>query len=549
MLASIVLLVVYPVLLMVIGSFHEGPFARETSWGFANWRAALTDPALSGAIVNSVTLSVTRLVIGIVIAVLLAWLLARTDVPWNRWLEFGFWIAVFMPQLTVNLAWIMIFDGYNGIANQLLQHLPFVDGPVFNIYSWWGIVAAHLLSGGIAAQVMLLTPAFRNLDASLEEASFASGEHMLGTLRRIVVPLLAPTILVVMLLGIVRGLEGFETELVLGTPAGIDVFGTKIYRITQRDPPEYGTATAMSMAIMAISLPLIVLQQGYSRRRSYATISGKFSGRVVRLRKSRWPVFVLVGGAVFVMTILPATLVILGTFMNLFGYFTIAQPWTLKNWQTVLSSRSFVNALSNTILIAGVSALVAMAIYTTIAYVIVRTRFVARQLLDFIVWVPSTVPGIILSLGFLTLFLGTPFLRPVYGTVWIMILVAALGGITFITQIMKASLMQIGAELEEASHTAGAPWLYTFRRVVLPLVAPTLVAVGVLGFSFAARATGSVALLSAPTNQPLSMLQLSFTAGSQLGAASVIGVFMMLLSVGVAFGARLLLGVRLDAMR
>src|SRR5579859_6630836 len=205
MLVSILLLVVTPVGLMVVESFHEGPFGRESSWGIENWRAALTDPSLAGAIGNSITLSLARLVIGIVVSVGLAWLLARTDIPWTGLLEFGFWIAVFMPQLTVNLAWIMIFDGYNGVANQLLQQLPYVTSPVFNIYSWWGIVAAHLLSGGIAIQVMLLTPAFRNLDASLEEASLAAGEHTAGTLLRIVVPLLAPTILVVMLLGIVRG--------------------------------------------------------------------------------------------------------------------------------------------------------------------------------------------------------------------------------------------------------------------------------------------------------------------------------------------------------
>jgi iron(III) transport system permease protein len=397
---------------------------------------------------------------------------------------------------------------------------------------------------------MLLAPAFRNLDASLEEASLASGEHTLGTLWRIVVPVLAPTILVVALLGIVRGFESFETELVLGTPANIDVFGTKIYHITQQqEPPQYGVATAMSMLIMAISLPLIVLQQHYARRRNFATLSSRYTSRRIRLGSWRWPAFAVVAFTVVLITVLPAALVIAGTFMNLFGQFTIAHPWTLKNWQTVLANRAFVSALENTLLIAGVSSLIAMAAYTTLAYIVVRTRFAARQLLDFMVWVPSTVPGIILSLGFLTLFLSTPFLRPLYGSVWIMILVAGLGGVTFITQIIKSSLQQIGADLEEASWASGAPWFFTFRRVLLPLIMPAVVVVGVLAFSFAARATGAIALLSTPVNQPLSMLQLSMAASTQLGAASVVGVFLMLLSVGVAVVARVALGVRIDPMR
>jgi ABC-type Fe3+ transport system permease subunit len=84
MLAAIVVLVVCPVALMVVQSFHEGPFGRETAWGMANWRAALTDPSLAGALANSVTLSVARLVIGIVISISLAWILARTDIPGSR---------------------------------------------------------------------------------------------------------------------------------------------------------------------------------------------------------------------------------------------------------------------------------------------------------------------------------------------------------------------------------------------------------------------------------------------------------------------------------
>jgi iron(III) transport system permease protein len=189
-----------------------------------------------------------------------------------------------------------------------------------------------------------------------------------------------------------------------------------------------------------------------------------------------------------------------------------------------------------------------MLAFTGLAYIIVRTRFRARGGLDFLVWLPSTFPGIILGLGFLWLFLGTWFLRPLYGTTFLLILVAALGGMTLTTQIVKASMLQLGAELEEASQASGAAWWDTARRVVLPLIAPTIAVVGVLGFSFAARTTGSIALLSTATNQPLSLLQLTMAASSQYGAASVVGVFLMLLTVGGALIARGL-GLRFEGVR
>src|SRR5262245_58233615 len=80
-----------------------------------------------------------------VLGIGIAWLLVRTDLPGARWLELGFWTAVFLPTLTVLVAWIMVFNSFNGVANELLKRMPFVHGPVFDI--WWGIVATHLLSG------------------------------------------------------------------------------------------------------------------------------------------------------------------------------------------------------------------------------------------------------------------------------------------------------------------------------------------------------------------------------------------------------------------
>jgi iron(III) transport system permease protein len=297
-----------------------------------------------------------------------------------------------------------------------------------------------------------------------------------------------------------------------------------------------------------VVLPLVLLQQRYAARRSFTTVTGKYRAGRLALGRWRWAMFAFVAAIVVAITVLPALLVVLGTFMNLFGKFTIPQPWTLKNWQTVLASPTFSRALVNTLLISVGSAVLAMVAFTGLAYIIVRTRFRARGVLDILVWLPSTFPGIILGLGFLWLFLGTWFLRPLYGTTFLLILVAALGGMTLTTQIVKTSMLQLGAELEEASHASGAAWLYTWRRVVLPLIAPTIAVVGVLGFSFAARTTGSIALLSTATNQPLSMLQLTMAASSQYGPASVVGVFLMLLTVGAAIVARAL-GLRFEGVR
>jgi iron(III) transport system permease protein len=542
-LLTVAVLVVYPVLILVANSFQVGQFGTPTHFGLENWNVALSSPKVWAALQNTITLSAARQGIGLVVGVVVAWLLARTDLPGKYWLEFGFWVAVFLPTLTVTLGWIMVFDSFNGLANQLWQWLFHVKGP-FNIFSWWGIVWVHLVTGTIPLKVMLLTPAFRNMDATLEEASLAAGAGVLATFRRIILPIITPTILVVLLLGTIRSFEAFEIELVLGYEANIDVYSTLIYRQATSSPPQYGIATVLSIVILAILLPVIVWQQRYSARHAVATVTSKFKNHPQRLGRWRWPMFGAVSGMVLIMTLLPVVLVVLGTFMSVFGMFNVRDPWTLKSWQTVLRDVNFLNALWNSLVIAGGTAVVAMSGFGLIAYLIVRTRFVARSLLDFLVWLPSTLPGIVMGLGYLYLFLGTPFLRPIYGTTFILILVAALGSITLTTQVLKTNLRQLGAELEEASAASGANWWHTLRHVVVPLMAPSLAVVGVLAFSAAARATSHVALLATHNTQPLSILQLNLLTDNNFEAASVIGVFILLLTVGVAVVARLF-GLRL----
>ena len=97
----------------------------------------------------------------------------------------------------LTLAWMLLLDPHFGFLNAAAQHLPFVTGPILNPYSFWGIVWVHLGTGGIWLNVMLLTPVFRRLGASLEEAARVSGANTFSTLWRITFPVLSPMILAI----------------------------------------------------------------------------------------------------------------------------------------------------------------------------------------------------------------------------------------------------------------------------------------------------------------------------------------------------------------
>jgi len=537
-LAAVAFTVVYPMLLVALQSFQVAAPGEPARWGLDGWRAAFTEPGLRAALVNTLTVTVVRQLISLPLAVLIAWLIARTNLPGRDWIEVGFWAAFFLPSLTVTLSWILLLDPDYGLINTWLARLPWVGKP-FNIYSFWGIVWVHVITGSLTVKVILLTPAFRNMNAAFEEASRVAGASTLRTALRITVPVMAPAILSVLLLGTMVSLQTFEVEQVLGIPFRFFVFSTMIYDLLVTRVPRYDAATALAVVTLAAMLPLVLAQQWLTRGRRFTTITGQFQNRPHALGRWRWPALALVLVLLVIVLGVPLAIALLGTFMKLFGFFDIPQPWTLDNWTTVLTDELFLRSLGNTLLLATGTAVAAILVHSLIAYIAVRTRYAGRRALDLISWLPFTVPGIILGLALLWLCLDTAALRPLYGTMTLLIVAGVISGMPLGVQIIKSGLMQLGAELEEASRIAGASWWNTYRRIVLRLMAPTLVAVGMITFVGAARNIGNIALLATSANRPLSILQLDYIAQRKLEAAVVVACIIMFISLAGALLARL----------
>ena len=539
-LALVALCVVFPIVLVVLQSFQVAAPGQPAVYGLDGWRAALGEPGLRAALVNTFKVTVVRQLLSLPLAVLIAWLLARTDLPGRSWIEFGFWAAFFLPSFTVTLSWVLLLDPDYGLVNTLVAKLPFVGKGPFNIYSFWGIVWVHVITGSLTVKVILLTPAFRNMNASFEEASRVAGGSTLRTALRITVPVMAPVILSVLLLGTMISLQTFEVEQVLGLPFRFFVFSTMIYDLLITRVPRYDAATALAVLVLAAMLPLVLGQQWLTRGRRYTTVTGQFQNQPHRLGRWRAPASAFVLALVLIVLGVPVVFALLGTFMRLFGFFNIADPWTLDNWKTVLGDDQFLGSLRNTLVLAVGTAAVTVVVHSLIAYIAVRTRYAGRRLLDFISWLPFTVPGIILGLALLWLFLGVNFLRPLYGTTALLIIAGVISGMPLGVQVIKSGLMQLGGELEEASRIAGASWWTTYRRIVLRLMAPTLMAVAMITFVGAARNISNFALLSTSANRPLSILQLDYVAQRKFEEAVVVACIIMLISLAGALFARLL---------
>jgi iron(III) transport system permease protein len=542
-LGLVAFLVLTPLLLMIFNSFQVGNPGEQVVYGLRGWQEVFTSTGTLVAIYNTFSLAIVRQLIALVLGIFLAWLLARTDIPMRGGLEFMFWLSFFLPALPVTMGWILLLDPKFGLLNQWLLRLPFIHEPPFNIYSFWGVVWAHITATTLGIKVMLLTPAFRNMDAVLEESSRISGASALGTLVRIITPVMLPAILVTTILGIIRSLEAFEIELLLGVPIGLHVYSTKIHELVITEPPEFPPAMALSTAFLGILLLLMVFQRLAVGRRIYTTVTGRgFSRRPTPLGRWKYPAFAMVLLVALVITVVPTVFLILGTFMKLFGFFNIPEPWTLDNWRGVLTDPVIYRSLWNTIFVGLGAGCVGILLYSTIAYIIVKTRFAARGLLDILSWLPWSIPGILLGIALLWTFLGTKIFLPIYGTVYIMIIAMVIKSMPFGTQLIKSVMMQLGSELEEASRITGASWFYTYRRILFPLLFPALLTVGLVAFISAARDIGTVVLLATGRTRTLSLLMLDFATEAEFERATVVAVLIVLLVVVAAVIARCLGG-------
>ena len=253
-------LVLTPLCLMILNSFQTARPGEAIVWGFEGWVKASTTPGIVNAISNTFSLAITRQAIALLIGVFFAWLVARTDIPMKGLLEFFFWLSFFLPALPETMGWILLLDPKYGLLNQGLMGLGIVSQPLFNIYSFWGIIWAHL-GGTLSVKVMLLAPAFRNLDAALEESSRISGASGWHTFFHIIIPVMAPAILVTVILGMIRSLEAFEIELLLGTPIGLQVYSTKIHELVTWEPAQFAPAMALSTLFLGLLLLMVALQR------------------------------------------------------------------------------------------------------------------------------------------------------------------------------------------------------------------------------------------------------------------------------------------------
>ncbi len=519
------LLTLGPVFYLVVASFDVSEIGSPFKFGLNGWEEVFASTKTLRAIGYSFLLSI-RVPIAVVVAFGIAWLLIRLEVPGRRFIEMSLWFGFVLPSVPMMLGWILLLDPHFGLINLGLMKLPFIDEPVFTVYSVTGIIWVHLALTTVPIMVILLAPAMRQLDSAFEEAADMSGATLWMSMRRITIPLLMPAVLTAFIAGLIRSLEAFEVEQILGAPANIFVYSTRIYDLVNNEPPKFAQAMALSTMFVVLLAVLATFYQLYLRNiGTRATITAR--GVRMQSRIKPWWVYLISGGliAYICFTIfLPLTILVLGSFNKLFGFFFMENAWTADHWASVLRDDRFLRATSTSLVLGLSVAVLGVLAFSLLAWVLVRSNIWGRSILSIVVWLPLGIPGVVLGVTLLSLMLDVPGMSRLYGTIVPLVIALIINAMPIGIQLLRGALAQISGELEEAATMSGGTFLFIFRRVTLPLMAPALVSVFLLTFAGTIRDISTILLIAAPGTRTMSLLMFDFASSGRLESAAVVGV-------------------------
>jgi iron(III) transport system permease protein len=504
-----------------------GTFFDASGLTFDGFERAYGNNQIWSLVGNSLWFAAGAATVSLVIGTALAYLNVRTDVPFKALFFAASIIPLVIPGILYTIAWILLGSPDIGLINHYLE--PIFGRAVIDVFSVWGMVWVEGLQ--LSPIVFLLMVAsFRSMDPSLEESALMSGASRWTVFRKITIPLARPAIVAAILIMVVRSLESFEVPALLGLQNGIYVFTSRIYFVLRDYPPDLSAAGALAVGLLAIAVIGVALSNLVGRAsKNYQTVTGKgFRPRPIALGKWRPVVGVLII-LYFLLTVIAPLLVLLYTSLLKFYAPPSKNTWqsiTFDNYKQLANTADAMTALRNSLILGLSSATLVMAFMAVAAWIVVRSRIPGRKMLDALAFMPLVVPGLVMGLALSFVYLRSPI--PIYGTLFILLISYCTRYLPYGMRYAVTSMQQISNELEESALVNGASWWQTFRRVLLPLLMPGLIAgwIYILVVSF--RELSSSILLYSPGNEVLSILIFEQFENGQFTVLSALGVVMVL---------------------
>ena len=524
----LVVVVAVPVLIIFFNAFWvNGQF------NLADTLKVLREPDTYTALLNSLFIASGVTVMSTIIGTFFAWLVTRTDLPFKPAMRVLFLVPFMLPSFIGALAWKMLLSPRAGYINRFLMDVAGFNGPVFDIYTFPGIMAV---------ETMYLFPfvfiqvcgALERMDPTLEESARISGASLFTITRKITLPLVRPSILSGALLIMLYSMAHFGTVAVLGIEAGIFNIPTLIYEKIHQSAGSFNsirTGTVLATVLVITAALIMFIQSKVLSRGRYQIIAGKsFRPVETKLRALRMPMLVFCIAYIGFTIVLPTVTIFMVGGLKTYGLPFTAENLTLANYRYILFDWKLTrDAIWNSVTLGLTAALITMFAGVMISYVIVKMKARGKGILEFLGMLPFSVPGSVIALGVMLAWSGK-FGINIYNTIWIILVAYIARYMAFSLKANSAALEQVHDSLVEAARASGAGMGQALRDIVLPLVRPGMFAAFFLIFLPALRELTVSVLLYGPTTRTIGVAIYTLNEdGETVYSAALAGIALMII--------------------
>jgi len=527
----LLVVVAFPLLLIFFNAFWvDGHF------NVADVVKVLRERETYQALLNSLVLASGVTVTGTIVGTFFAWIVTRTDLPFKGLMKLLFLVPFMLPAFIGALAWKMLLSPRSGYINRFFMEVLGFSGPVFDIYTYAGIIAVETmyLFPFVFIQV---SGALERMDPTLEESARISGADLLTITRKITIPLVMPSILSGALLIMLYSMAHFGTVAMLGMEAGIYNIPTLIYEKIHQSAGSFAsirTATVLATVLVLTAAIIMWLQNRVLSGGRYQIIAGKsFRPTEIKLRGLRIPLLVLCILYIGFTIVLPTVTIFLVGGLRTYGLPFTAENLTLHNYRYILLEWDLTrDAIWNSVSLGLSAALITMFAGVVISYVIVKMKVRGKGILEFLGMLPFSVPGSVIALGVILAWSGK-FGVNLYNTVWIILVAYIARYMAFSLKANSAALEQVHDSLVEAARASGATMAQALRDIVLPLVRPGMLAAFFLIFLPALRELTVSVLLYGPTTRTIGVAIYTLNEdGETVYSAALAGVALVIIVTG-----------------
>ena len=483
----------------------------ESGWTLAHYQDIFSQPQTYQILKNTLILVLGAGFLALALGILFAWLVAYTDIRGKKMIQLLIFLPFVIPSYILALAWIQ-FIGNQGLVKNLLDLIGIKWGGL-NLYSMMGMILVMAVTT-FPLVFMFTLNNFRQIPREAELAARVSGASQWQTFKRVTIPMGLPGIVGGGFIAFLACLDNFGIPSFLGTPANISVLTTHIYQ----NVIGFGTSSFNKASVLSVVLAMVALLgnlgQWFLLRKTkrLETHLLDLQPRIV-LGKARPWVEGLIGLFFSLVTIFPLLALVVKPFVKAIGLPFIPQNFSLKNYLYVLNSPSTREAITVSVKLSLVTALVGILLGVAFAYVRVRKNNHSQRLMESAITLPYALPGTVFALAMIFTWMkpipGLDWNPGIYGSIWVLY-------ITYITRFMilqvrsgVTAFQQVDVSVEEAARVSGTNQWGKWAKVLIPLILPTILNGTVLVFLSALTELTVSSLLYASDSQTIGVRILS----------------------------------------